>query len=413
MDILASDLLPLVLHDLPAEERHRVREWCSSARTVFDAQCSSLTLRDARGGSSLPSFVSRILSRGCRPRRVALDIRRGTLEERRTCGYAVLDAFKPEHPADHSGSRGPSALALNITILNSPFAHAVASAFPALEELDLIAPYGCCRDVYENDLDQLAVSEGLSLLLGASSPAGSPGAEEGGGPLLPELTCVRLSFGPAGNAAWGLTRSSVNALKGRTGLQELAMAHAYIDIARLATPATDLLASLGQLRALTLQFEDGSTNPMSALPPVLLALTALTRLVLGVKNCQRGCELPLAALAGLPGLQELDARSIPASVVGLHALHSLTSLSVLTFRPPPPTGVDDWTRLCLRTSSSSTVLPPLLRNLSLHAASAPLEVLGALGPLPAGLVTTFPKGAPTLKAECGRHTTSNGALLPC
>ncbi|PNG77483.1 hypothetical protein TSOC_015372, partial [Tetrabaena socialis] len=179
------------------EERHRVREWCSSARNAFDAQCSSLTLRDARGGSSLPSLVIRILSRGCRPRRVALDIRRGTLEERRTCGYAVLEAFKPEHPADHSGFNGPSALALNISILNGPFAHAVASAFPALEELDLIAPYGCGRGVYEDGLDQLAVSEGLSLLLGASGPADGPGAGEGGGPLLPELTCVRLSFGPS------------------------------------------------------------------------------------------------------------------------------------------------------------------------------------------------------------------------
>ncbi|PNH09861.1 hypothetical protein TSOC_003461 [Tetrabaena socialis] len=410
MDILASDLLPLVLRYIPAEERCRVREWCSSARNAFDAQCSSLTLRDAvdRDANSFPSFVSRILSRGCRPRRVALDIYRGTFEERRTCGTAVLDAFKPEHPADHSRLRGPSALALNISILNSPFAHAVASAFPALEELDLIAPHGTCRSVYGD------VLEGLSLLLGTSGPADSPRAEEGGGPLLPELTCVRLSFGgkPC-DVPWGLTCCSINALKGRAGLQELAMTPAYINNPLAGTPATDLLGSFVQLRALTLQFEDQATNPMLALPPVLRALTSLTRLVLGVKNCKHACELPLAALAGLTGLQQLDARSIVASSVGLDALRSLTSLSVLTLLPPPPPGTDNWTRLCLHTPSSSSLLPPLLRNLSLHTVSVPLEVLGALGPLPAGLVTTFPQGTPMLRAVCGRHTTSNGALLPC
>ncbi|PNH12998.1 hypothetical protein TSOC_000090 [Tetrabaena socialis] len=369
------ELLSLLLSGAAPAEQSRAREWSRAARDMFEQQRRSLVLRDERRLANrrerrslefLGTAAAGMLRHGCRPQKVELRLWRGPLEARRRCGASLLQAFENIRSSHPGSFRAPTCLALAAPLLNPFFARAIASAFPALDSLELMDPLsGTC--------EQGSIAEGLAMLLG-----GGPS----GGSLLPQLETLGI---PASDPS---AATCVAALSGCARLRSL-----RISVSPEQPGVAEHLARLTQLAVLQLQVVGGAEEERRLLDTVCGALTGLQSLTL-----HSGLELPAATFAGMAALQELDVRcaSLCADGLdGLASLSSLTSLAVLTLMPP-----FGWP------------LPPQLRTLLLHGSEQPIEMLAALRP-PAGLACSIVlKAWAGLRVVRGRHTTHDGALLP-
>ncbi|KAG2484020.1 hypothetical protein HYH03_017186 [Edaphochlamys debaryana] len=306
-----KDILPQILKHLSPSEARSTRLICTDTRRAYDRQVKVLHAKC--GAVSELLSVLGFLVRGCRPQVVCLDDA--------ATSRAGLRLLRPFVETSGQSPLKCQALHLPAVALNESLAHAVASAFPALQQLKLT----------QAEKAELPTLEALKLLLSGTDSAGASSSERGDGDadapppgLLPSLTSLHLSTSPPAPSPQPCTSPPPHPLPAAWAQLLRSSAH-RLRCLRLAFGLTSddhvrPLAALSRLRSLHVGACEGSL-----LSPLLAPFTGLTSLGLGSTEG----PLPTAALAaGLPLLAELLAPSATLDARTVHLLAALTRLEV-------------------------------------------------------------------------------------